>query len=1140
MKKNLLLTLVFTLITCIGLLGQTSNKTLNYQAVILDPKAIDIPGASIVGQPLSKGNVCLRFSLLNAQGGLDYEETQSVTTDEYGLVNVAIGAGAQAQASNSTSIYRSFDSILWNSSVKSLKVSVSYDGCSSFKQVSSQALNYTPYALYAEAVEYKNVRDAPTKLSQFSNDAGYLIPKDLDPLKNEITFNTGQIAAANQTIADNKKSSDAAFLIVNQSITSLDVKVAENTSSIGTINTKITDQQNQINDSRNQISATNAKITDQQNQINDSRNQISATNAKLTDQQNQINDSRNQITATNNSLNSQIGGLQTQINAESFIARTAELSLTQSLTAITNSLSSQTATITSNTNGLDLKANINNPIFTGVVAVGTTSPSASAVIEISSGSQGALLPRMTTSQRNNIITPSNALLIFNTTNNAFEVYKSACSCWVTINDGGNTAANNLVNTAPTANSLNYQGTFRPNGSAKILYTYADADGDIEGGTSFFWEIANDAYGASKTTLSTGATATFLANQAGKYVRAIVTPRATKGILNGNNYYGPWTLIDAESVPFASGVSLSGTLAQGSLLTGTYKFNGGSGTENGAGSNYTWQSATSSTGANAQTIALPDGFSAFDKTLVPTFTEITKFVRFGVNAKDNASLSSLNNYVYSDWVGPIILGQEAAPIAKNVTYNSNPTIDLPLNASYTYYDANNDAEGATAFQWYTATDAIGTGKLPISGATAKQFIPTTLQDGKYIGLGVTIKALTGTITGTEVVYYNPNPASAYAQYSIADNAISIGSNNFYTGRVMGATDNIIAKINVTSPGKLLFRTNTVNGYSFSADGSYPIGEQNVTLTGTGTQISYNSGGDKFDITITGRLTSAVLITISNTKLGNQFTSHFNGIVDNVHNTDNVNDATYYLKTSYTTGESFSSNNTCLTKPISTSACIGNSITVGSNTYSITNINGQCWMTQDLKELPNGKAITQNEWLQTSSIDKGYYGYFNTTTTNGSAGWSSTPSLTGEGLLYQWSAAMKGSTLERAQGICPTGWHIPSDCEYSYLEHGLGLALTQQAIMGNIVRGNADDQGVLYSKLGISSTNSTNFSAVLYGERRSQGDFAERSSGYNFQITSTQSSPSSSDYTTRVITSTWKNPLRRNDSKATAHSVRCIKD
>ena len=274
-----LLTLFLTLSCLASLLGQNTKKTLNYQAVILDPKAIDIPGASITGQPLNKGNVCLRFSLLNAQGGLDYEEIQQVTTDEYGLVNVAIGAGTQAQTGNSTTIYKSFESVVWNSSVKSLKVSVSYDGCNSFKQVSSQAFNYTPYALYAEAVDYKNVREAPTKLSQFSNDAGYLIPKDLDPLKADIKSNSSQLATANQTIADNKKSSDAAFLIVNQTITSLDTKVAENTTA-----------------------------------IKENTSSITTINTKLSDQQNQINDNRNQITATNNNLNTQIGGLQGQLN----------------------------------------------------------------------------------------------------------------------------------------------------------------------------------------------------------------------------------------------------------------------------------------------------------------------------------------------------------------------------------------------------------------------------------------------------------------------------------------------------------------------------------------------------------------------------------------------------------------------------------------------------------------------------------------------------------------------------------------------------------------------------------------------------------------------------------------------------------
>jgi uncharacterized protein (TIGR02145 family) len=195
-----------------------------------------------------------------------------------------------------------------------------------------------------------------------------------------------------------------------------------------------------------------------------------------------------------------------------------------------------------------------------------------------------------------------------------------------------------------------------------------------------------------------------------------------------------------------------------------------------------------------------------------------------------------------------------------------------------------------------------------------------------------------------------------------------------------------------------------------------------------------------------------------------------------------------------------------------------------------------MTQDLKELPDGVAINATQWLSSSPGDKGYYGYFNTTTTGGTAGWATTPSLPGEGLLYQWSAVMMGSTLERAKGICPTGWHIPSDCEYSYLEHGLGLAVTQQYLSGNTDRGNTNDQGALHLKLDKASTNSSNFSAVLYGERRSGGLFAERG-GYNMQITSSQSS--SNDRIEHVITN-FKNPIRRSSSKANAHAVRCLKD
>lgn len=44
----------------------------------------------------------------------------------------------------------------------------------------------------------------------------------------------------------------------------------------------------------------------------------------------------------------------------------------------------------------------------------------------------------------------------------------------------------------------------------------------------------------------------------------------------------------------------------------------------------------------------------------------------------------------------------------------------------------------------------------------------------------------------------------------------------------------------------------------------------------------------------------------------------------------------------------------------------------------------------------------------------------------------------GRLYKWDAAMKNSTEESVQGVCPCGWHIPSDAEWKQLENFFGGA------------------------------------------------------------------------------------------------------
>ncbi|TAL60960.1 MAG: collagen-like protein [Bacteroidetes bacterium] len=62
-----------------------------------------------------------------------------------------------------------------------------------------------------------------------------------------------------------------------------------------------------------------------------------------------------------------------------------------------------------------------------IVGIGTTNPNSSAILDLSSTTQGVLPPRMTTSERDLIPTPSVGLHIFNTTTNCDNIY--AGSYW---------------------------------------------------------------------------------------------------------------------------------------------------------------------------------------------------------------------------------------------------------------------------------------------------------------------------------------------------------------------------------------------------------------------------------------------------------------------------------------------------------------------------------------------------------------------------------------------------------------------------------------------------------------------------------------------------------------------------------------
>jgi uncharacterized protein (TIGR02145 family) len=106
------------------------------------------------------------------------------------------------------------------------------------------------------------------------------------------------------------------------------------------------------------------------------------------------------------------------------------------------------------------------------------------------------------------------------------------------------------------------------------------------------------------------------------------------------------------------------------------------------------------------------------------------------------------------------------------------------------------------------------------------------------------------------------------------------------------------------------------------------------------------------------------------------------------------------------------------------------------YQTITIGSQEWMAENLKYLPSVVGST------TGSETTAYYyvyGYDGTNVADAKA----TANYNIYGVLYNWPAAMDGEASSSAnpsgvQGVCPTGWHLPSDDEWKELEMALGMS------------------------------------------------------------------------------------------------------
>ncbi len=217
------------------------------------------------------------------------------------------------------------------------------------------------------------------------------------------------------------------------------------------------------------------------------------------------------------------------------------------------------------------------------------------------------------------------------------------------------------------------------------------------------------------------------------------------------------------------------------------------------------------------------------------------------------------------------------------------------------------------------------------------------------------------------------------------------------------------------------------------------------------------------------------------------------------------------------------------------CEGEGVIVDGegNEYETVRIGGQCWMAENLQvtHYNNGDEI---QYVQSESsepnvwenLSTGAYGYYNDDLSH----------LETYGNLYNWYA------VDDARGICPEGWHVPTDEEYQQLEIYLGMEPAEASASG----WHGTDEGGKMKETGTEhwnspntgATNESGFTGLPAGYRHGSSD-VYNSMGLNGYFWS--SSENFSNYAWyRRLNYNGSRVNRLNYDKHYGFSVRCAGD
>jgi uncharacterized protein (TIGR02145 family) len=203
----------------------------------------------------------------------------------------------------------------------------------------------------------------------------------------------------------------------------------------------------------------------------------------------------------------------------------------------------------------------------------------------------------------------------------------------------------------------------------------------------------------------------------------------------------------------------------------------------------------------------------------------------------------------------------------------------------------------------------------------------------------------------------------------------------------------------------------------------------------------------------------------------------------------------------------------------------------NHYNVVKIGNQIWMAENLAYLP-----VVNQGADGSEDAPGPYYYVQYYSGTNVTEAKATTNYAVYGVLYNWTAAMNGASSSPAnpsgvQGACPTGWHLPSDAEWTQLSDYLG---GENVAGGKLKETGRTHWSGIYNTTG--ATNESGFSG-LPGGSRYQGGFGNQTA-FGFWWSSTEDSTNSAWRWLLYCDENYLNRLY--EKKENGFSIRCVRD